>query len=49
MIAEARFRRLDAPVLLAEVAERAVYDDGERFEESDRGGYRLTLFTRVVG
>ncbi len=30
MIAEARFRRLDAPVLLAEVAERAVYDDGER-------------------
>jgi len=30
LIAESRFRRLDAPHLLAEVAEGAIYQDGER-------------------
>ena len=30
LLAERRFRRLDAPELLAEVAEGAVYEDGER-------------------
>ena len=31
MVAESRFRRLDAPHLVAEVAEGAVFVDGERF------------------
>lgn len=30
MIAESRFRRLNAPHLLAKVAEGAIYEDGER-------------------
>ena len=30
LLAERRFRRLDAPELLAEVAEGVTYEDGER-------------------
>ena len=36
MVAESRFRRLDAPHLVAEVAEGAVFVDGERFLKSRR-------------
>lgn len=38
MLAESRFRRLDAPHLLAEVAEGAIYEDGERVRSQEAEG-----------
>ena len=35
LVAEERFRRPDAPHLIAEVAERAVFVDGERVRSSN--------------
>ena len=54
LIAEQRFRRLDAPELLLEVAEGTVYVDGRRVKHKARArggekeGRRLNSFTHLL-
>ena len=49
LLAESRFRRLDAPPLLAEVADWGDRQGWRTRKESERRGRRLSLLTDLLG